>query len=124
MKVNICGRTPQEGADARAPRTVAAAAQCFFRSIKKTAQIEQHKAGGCNDRGKYDQSSGATVFPEFVEDDLRQPLMRYPGVPGTSEGKRVGVGDMAGFDDPLPGAQMPPKIGIGGRACRHAEQTE
>jgi hypothetical protein len=43
---------------------------------------------------------------------------------GASEGKMVGVGDVSGFHDPLPGAQMPPEIGIGGRACRHTEQPQ
>ena len=34
------------------------------------------------------------------------------------------MGDVAGFNDPLSRAQMPPQVGIGGRACRHRQQTE
>jgi len=45
-------------------------------------------------------------------------------VPGASERKRVGVGDVAGLHDPLPGAQMPPEIGIDSRTGRHAEQPQ
>src|SRR5258708_30428157 len=93
-------------------------------SIKKTAQIEQERASGGNDRGEHDQRGSAAVFPEFVEHDFRQPLMRYPGVPGASERKRVGVGDVAGFYDPLSGAQVPPEIGVGRRTGRHAEQSQ
>ena len=77
-------------------------------SLGKTAQIEQHKAGGRNDRGKCDQRSGAAVFPEFVKHEFRQPLMGDPWLPGASEGKMIGVRDAAGLRDPLPGAQMPP----------------
>ena len=50
--------------------------------------------------------------------------MRYPGVPDAGKGERVGVGDVAGFHDPLAGAQMPPEIGIGRGTGRHCEQAE
>lgn len=50
--------------------------------------------------------------------------MRDPGVAGASEGKRIGVGNAVGFDDPLPGAQVPPEVGIDGVARGHSEQTE
>jgi len=42
--------------------------------------------------------------------------MGNPGVPGTGEGKMVGVGNVAGFDYPLPSSEMPPQIRIGRRA--------
>ncbi len=50
--------------------------------------------------------------------------MGYPGVAGASERKRIGVGNVAGFYDPLAGAEMPPEIGIDGVARGHGEQAE
>jgi len=50
--------------------------------------------------------------------------MRDPCVAGASEGKRIGVGNAVGFDDPLAGAQVPPEIGIDGVARGHGEQAE
>ena len=45
-------------------------------------------------------------------------------MPGAREGKRIEVGHVARFHDPLPGAQMPPEIGVDGVARRHRQQTE
>ena len=34
------------------------------------------------------------------------------------------MGHMAGFDNPLAGAQMPPEIGVGGGTRRHGQKAE
>ena len=50
--------------------------------------------------------------------------MGDPWLPGASEGKMIGVRDAAVFRDPLPGAQMPPQIGIDRVTRRHRQQAE
>ena len=39
-------------------------------------------------------------------------------------GVRIGVKDFVILDDQLPGAQMPPQIGIGGGARRHGKKAQ
>ena len=89
-----------------------------------TPPVEQHETRRRNQRRKHDQPGRARVLPEFVENDFRQPLVRDPGLSGTSERERIGVRDVPGLHDPLPGAQVPPEIGIGGWPGRNAEQPQ
>jgi len=97
---------------------------CRSGRLGRAAQIEQHETGSCHDGGKEDEAANAAVPPDLVEHHLGQPLVRYPWIPSTSKGERVGVWNMPGLHDPLPGAQMPPQIGISGAPRRHGEQAE
>src|SRR5215470_7626711 len=50
--------------------------------------------------------------------------MGNPGLSSTGKREWVGVRNRSGFDNPLPGAQVPPQIRVEGRACCHGQQTE
>ena len=92
--------------------------------LSGTTQIEQHETSGSDEGRKYDECDRANTFPKPVKDELREPLVRYPGVAGPSKGEGIGVGYVARFQDPLSGAEMPPEIGIDGVAGGQGEQTE
>ena len=50
--------------------------------------------------------------------------MSYPGLSGTSEGKRIGMRNALVLDDELASLEMPPDVRIGDIARRHGEQAE
>jgi len=86
--------------------------------------IKEQEAGARYERGKHYESNGDAALPEFVEDNFGQPFMRYPGAALAGERKRIGVGNVTRLDDPLPGAEVPPEVGIGGIAGGHGQKAK
>src|ERR1035438_1147425 len=92
--------------------------------LSRTAEVEQHQARYSDERRKYNERGRTGMFPKFVKDELREPLVRDPGMARASEGERIGVRDVARFHDPLSSAEMPPEVGIDGIARGHGQQSE
>src|ERR1700678_4274249 len=83
--------------------------------VKQKERRSQHRGENQN------QPSPASSALGLIEKKLAQPLVRDPGLAGSSVGKWIGVRHAMVLRDVLPGLEVPPYVRVGDIARRHGE---
>ena len=117
---NICGRTPQVGAEATAPKASSTQRGKGGPGSARTPATELHAMTAAEPTINPPNPSHAI---QQEQQDFRKPFVVDPRLSETRERIRIGMKERCDSEHQLSGAQMPPDIGIRHAASGHGEQA-